>query len=515
MIDQRTIRQTERYIGNPQHSLQSQLFFHTTDGLKRRCGVFLFRRYGKGQAVDINIPLWNTERHGSVHDPLCNFHSLFNGLWYPVFIKCQTDYSSPVLLNQRQNSRHRLLFSVHGIYDSLSAIYPQRCFDDRRISGINLQRRIGNSLQLFYYVYYNILLVNTRNSCVDIENFRSIPNLISRLIQNIIHIAVFQRFFQLFLSRRIYPLTDNPRLIDDHRLLRSTYGRRNFRRLPAVGLSAERFAQSADKIRPGSAAAADQLYAQRNQIRSKTGKFLRLNQILSGSRIGKSCVGLGNDRQSGPLAELFHQGLELGGTQGAVYSHGIGAQSFCCQRHGPNFRSGKGSLIFFKAHGADHGQISVFFGRKKGRFQLIKIRHRLDGDDIGAFSGRNLSLENLVSLFKGKISVRLKQSAYRTDIQRYFGIRTADGFSGVFYRRADQLLRRIAAVSQLIFVYTERAGTDNVCTCFHVFPLHILYNFRLGDIQYFRNRSQIHTLFLQHGSHSSIQKDKLSVGKKI
>ena len=180
------------------------------------------------------------------------------------------------------------------------------------------------------------------------------------------------------------------------------------------GLSFQMIREQTNIIRRGTAAAAKVRNAKRRIVLHDGTELFRGNVVLVGIQIRQSGIRFDENRQAGPIAQLPCKGENFSRAQRAVDSHRVRAQSFQRERHGGNRNAGEGAAVRLKAHGTEHGQGSVLFCGKERGFDLQKIGHGFKHQEISAsFRPRcNGFAENIIGIFKPKISVRFQQ---RTD----------------------------------------------------------------------------------------------------
>lgn len=126
--------------------------------------------------------------------------------------------------------------------------------------------------------------------------------------------------------------------------------------------------------------------------------------------------------------------------------------------------AGKSAAAALKTHGSEHRQVTVFFGRQDGGFQLVQVGHRLQKDEVG--SGSSTSADDLGKFFVGILKSEGtgggQQFAQGADVQRYQCAGFLPGTAGAGDGSRDDFLDTTAAASQLFGVGTKGVGQQDV-----------------------------------------------------
>ena len=153
-------------------------------------------------------------------------HTTFCILRNPLFINGQSDNHTAIFPDQRKDFVHRNLLSVYRVDHRLSIVDTHCTFHSLSIYCVNLKWKTGHALQFFYNFFHHGNFVNIRKSYIDIQNVRALILLRDRFFQDVVHIFIFQCFFEFFLSGRVDSFSDDTRhIIQDHSLSIRRYDR--------------------------------------------------------------------------------------------------------------------------------------------------------------------------------------------------------------------------------------------------------------------------------------------------
>ena len=171
-----------------------------------------------------------------------------------------------------------------------------------------------------------------------------------------------------------------------------------------------------------SAAAAEDLHPKAGELSRAFRKFLCAHVEKVGYRVGKTGIRLCDNRELCKRTDFFYNGHKLHGTQRAVYSESVCAQSLNDRDHALGRDSRKGTLVFLKGHGHEHRLVGVLLSRKESRLDLVQIGHCFKDDNVRIRAGKNDFLVAVVSLLEFKSSRWLEELTYRPYIKRYQSI---------------------------------------------------------------------------------------------
>ena len=234
---------------------------------------------------------------------------------------------------------------------------------------------------------------------------------------------IFERLFELLLSRRIDPFSDDPGSRTKHHCL-------SVRRYDRMNFFLRCFDQKIltlcdhcpDVIRCRTTASADHTGSCFYDHFHRLCKLLRLYIIISLtiSLFRKSCIWLDNHRKRRIFQNLMQDRHHLLRSHPAVDPQCIHAQSFQKCNYRRYIRSGEQLSSLIKNSRHKHRKGCILFRCKYRCLQFIGVTHRLDMDQIcsGLFSIDHHFLESFISGFKFQIPHRLYQLSGRTDIQR-------------------------------------------------------------------------------------------------
>ena len=486
-----------------------QLALQPADGLQRDRRGPGIGADGEGQRVKDQIVDGEAVLRRNADDFPGHGDSPVRRLRDAVLIQEQAHDHGAVLRRQGEYLAADLLPPVRRIDHRLAVVDPHSGFHRRVVGRVNLQRERVYALELLHGADQHLLLVNSRDADVDIQNLCPGLLLLRPFPE---HIAVVLRgkgFLQLFLAGRVDPLADQDRrLVQADRLCPPEGGddRPVLRGNRLRGDPCHRLAKLSDIRRGCPAAAADRGGAVLRNLTHLPGKFLR-RDVIQGPAVlhpGHPRVRCHNDRCGGNRQEPPHNAAHLLRPQAAVYAQCGDAEAL--QQGSLPFRRKPGQefLVSPVRAGRRHRQICGFPRRQDSRLELIGVCHRLDQDQIGAvLCGPDDFLIHIDGILKGQIAQRRQHVPGGPEIQRDRGIRPV--FQPARFLCAvqgsadngDQISRTRRGILILEAVGAEGIGIDDVRACLQILPVHLYDRIRMKHVPGLREFARFQPVVLQ------------------
>ena len=308
--------------------------------------------------------------------------------------------------------------------------------------------------------------------------------LLDSLSEDIVHIMGEESLLEALFACWVDTLADNSGLIYGNAVHRGAgYACADY--LSRLALHARKsFYHSRNMLWSSSAAAAEYGNACVCQLYCACGEIIGIDVIFIGDRIGKSCVGLCDNGESGKCANPVKNREELLGTERTVYADSVRAETFQNSHHTFGRNARKGSHIFLKGHSDEHGLVGVLLCGENSGFYLVKVGHGLDDDNIGVPACEDKLLINVVGFFKFQSACRFEKLTYRSHIESYKSASCGSLFS-VGNACGDYLLNGMTAFCQLEAVCAEGVGVDDISAAFDVQAVYLYYSLGIGDVQQF------------------------------
>ena len=125
------------------------------------------------ERVEDKILLIDTVVRGSLNDLLGDRDTLVSCIRNTILIKSQRNDESAILRNEREDHTHDFFLTVDGVDHRLTVIRTKTGFHRHRVRGIELQRKIRNSLKFSYCTKQESRLIDLRKTDVDVEELYS------------------------------------------------------------------------------------------------------------------------------------------------------------------------------------------------------------------------------------------------------------------------------------------------------------------------------------------------------
>ena len=268
-----------------------------------------------------------------------------------ALVQRQADDGGTVLFAERQNLFQRLLLTVDRVDDGLTVVDAQRTGQGLWIRGVELQRQVGDGLQILDKLLQRGGLVDAGQARVDVEHLRTGLGLGHSLSAGVGAVAVPQGLLQPFFAGGIDALPHHSDAVDLHKADRRAQTAAADGDLVSRGQRAEGLMQPGDKRGRRAAAAADHRNADGGVLLHLSGKFIRV-EIVAAVGVRQTGVRLDKDRNTcgHAAAEALREGQNLLGAERAVDAHGVRAETRC--RDGVAFDGAacEGAPAALKAH---------------------------------------------------------------------------------------------------------------------------------------------------------------------
>ena len=438
-VDVFPLGQAKGHIGNAQRSVYPQLIPQQTQGFQCHGGSLPAGADGHGQCVHDNVVLGDAIGGGGVHNlfgnlkaPLCRFRNA-------VFIQGQGDHRAAVFLHQREYGFHALFFAVHRVDEGFSVIDSQGGLHHFRAGSIDLQRQIGNPLQLGNGLAHQGFFVDFRQAHVHVQHMGAALLLGYAFPEDVFHVVFPQRLLKALFAGRVNALANNHGFFAEYHCLciGGNHGtlflrQRNQRKLSAALYGFPKM------FRRGAAAAANDPRAALDdffhQLCELVGVYVKHG--LTVFPAGKAGVGVDDHGQRGTFCQLRQQRKHLLGAKAAVKAQRIHAQAFQHGHRSRNIAAGEELSAFVKNHGDENRQGSVLFCAQNGGLHLHGIAHGFNQNQIGTgfFTHGGSFAKGRNGFLKVQIAHRLHELSGGADVHGNHGRMTALG-NGLFGMR--------------------------------------------------------------------------------
>ena len=138
--------------------------------LQRLGCAFLLSAGGQAETVNVDILVRDACGVGGVHNAAGNGDAALHCRWDAALIQRQADDGSTVLFAERQNLFQRLSLAVDRVDDGLAVINAQCTGKSLGVRGIQLQRQIGDGLQILDELFQRGSFVDAGQTSVDVQH---------------------------------------------------------------------------------------------------------------------------------------------------------------------------------------------------------------------------------------------------------------------------------------------------------------------------------------------------------
>ena len=190
--------------------------------------------------------------------------------------------------------------------------------------------------------------------------------------------------------------------------------------------------------------------------------------------------------------------------EGAVESEGIYAEALQNVDTGQRVCTGEGSAVLLISEGDEYRQARVFLDCKNRRLGFVGVGNGLNQDEVGPifFTEEGLLLEECIGFVKGERPHGLHKLTQRSHVQcDIFWVCCPCMSNGVF----KYLVHRVGCALQLKSVGTKGVGGCHICTCCYIFAMYRSDDFRVLDVQCFRQVSCLEPFDLEQTAHRPVK----------
>ena len=132
-IEKGACRKPEGDVRHPEACAAAELASRPAQGFKYHVRALCVCADGEAENVYYEVGGLKTVFRSPCEDLLGDCDAAVGSRRYSGLVESERDYGAAVLRDERENGRHRFFLAVHGVYERLAVVVPQRPLKGLRV----------------------------------------------------------------------------------------------------------------------------------------------------------------------------------------------------------------------------------------------------------------------------------------------------------------------------------------------------------------------------------------------